>query len=271
MAASASPELLQAHVELWNLSLSYLKPMALQCAVDLGIPNAIHRHGNAISVSDLLATVPVPEHRRHFLPRLLRFLAATGIIALDAPTAGDEAKYCLTPLSRLLVDDVRVNGCTSLSPFVLSLTTKYSVAAAMHLSEWFKGEDVVASSPVSADMPFMTAHGMDFWEAMRRDGQLNEVFNAGMGSDSQLVLDFVVTKCGEVFDGISSLIDVGGGNGSAARTIARAFPHLKCSVLDLPIVISSIKTVDSTIDYIAGDMMNYIPPTDAVLLKVFRS
>lgn len=90
MAASASPELLQAHVELWNLTLSYLKSMALQCAVELGIPNAIHRHGGAASLSDLLATIPVPEQRRPCLPRLMRFLAATGIIAhLDAPTTGE--------------------------------------------------------------------------------------------------------------------------------------------------------------------------------------
>ncbi|TVU03246.1 hypothetical protein EJB05_51215, partial [Eragrostis curvula] len=142
--------------------------------------------------------------------------------------------------------------------------TKYHVTAAMHLSEWFKGDDKGV-----AEMPFKAAHGMDLWEAMRDDLQFNGVFNAGMGSSSKLTLDFVVTKCGEAFDGISSLIDVGGGTGSAARAIARAFPHVKCSVLDLPNVISGIPPGDDdgTVQYIAGDMMNHIPPTDAVLLK----
>ena len=38
---------------------------------------------------------------------------------------------------------------------------------------------------------------------------------------------------------------------------------IKCSVLDLPNVIDTI-TVDGIIEYIAGDMMEQIPPTDAV-------
>ncbi|TVU02107.1 hypothetical protein EJB05_52473, partial [Eragrostis curvula] len=249
MAASASPEFQQAHVELCNLTLSYLKPMALQCAIELDIPNAIHRHGGAASLADLLATVSVPERRRPYLPRLMRYLSVTSILALDPqPSTGGEAMYSLTPLSRLLVDDVLVNGCTSLAPFVLSQITKYHVTAAMHLSEWFKGDDKGV-----AEMPFKAAHGMDFWEAMRDDLQFNGVFNAGMGSSSKLTLDFVVTKCGEAFDGISSLIDVGGGTGSAARAIARAFPHVKCSVLDLPNVISGIPPGDDdgTVQYIA--------------------
>ncbi|TVU02106.1 hypothetical protein EJB05_52472, partial [Eragrostis curvula] len=265
MASSASPEFEQAHVELFNLTLSYLKPMALQCAIELGISNAIHRHGGAASLSDLLATVPVPERRRPYLPRLMRYLSATGILALHPPPSTEgEAMYSLTPLSRLLVDDVLVNGCTSLVPFALSQFTKYNVTAALHLAEWFKCDDDDA-----AEMPFKAAHGMDFWEATRDDPQFNDVFYAGMGSSSKLVLDFAVAKCGEVFDGISSLVDVGGGTGTAARAIASAFPHVKCSVLDLPNVISSIPPGDDDgmVQYIAGDMMKYIPPTDAVLLK----
>jgi hypothetical protein len=71
-----------------------------------------------------------------------------------------------------------------------------------------------------------------------------------------------------VFDGISSLLDVGGGDGSTARTIAKAFSHVKCSVLDLPIVIADIQQGDGMVDYIAGDMFSSIPPTDAIMLKV---
>ncbi|TVU02075.1 hypothetical protein EJB05_52441, partial [Eragrostis curvula] len=234
------------------------------CAIELGIPNAIHRHGGAASLADLLDTVPVSERRRPYLPRLMRYLSATGILALDPPystTTGGEGMYSLTPLSRLLVDDVLVNGCTSLGSFVLSQTTKYGVTAAMHLSEWFKSDDDSA-----AEMPFRTAHGgMDFWDATRGDQRFNDVFNAGMGSSSKLVLDFVRSVRRHKL----SLIDVGGGTGSAARAIARAFPHVKYSVLDLPNVISGIPLDDDDgiVQYISGDMMDYIPPTDAVLLK----
>jgi Ca2+-transporting ATPase len=54
--------------------------------------------------------------------------------------------------------------------------------------------------------------------------------------------------------------------------IAMAFPHIKCSVLDLEQVIVKVPAgtdhVHSTVQFIAGDMFESIPPTDAVFLKV---
>ncbi|KAL6858761.1 hypothetical protein ACP4OV_017763 [Aristida adscensionis] len=284
MATSSSLEFEQAHAELRNLGFGYLKSMALQCAINLGIPDAIHKLGGSASLADLLAAVPVPEHRKPYLPRLLRFLAATGIVSLDVPSsaadecaaAGDDeapaaSVYRLTPVSRLLVDGV--DGRTSLSPLMLLQTSKYQVTASLHLSAWFEGEDAAAAAPapaaaVETTTPFRMAYGADLWGAMRGDPQLSKVLNGGLASDSRLVLEFVVARCGEVFDGVASLVDVGGGTGGAARAIAKAFPHVKCSVLDLPNVISSIHPADDdTVEYVAGDMMDSIPPTDAVLLK----
>lgn len=92
---------------------------------------------------------------------------------------------------------------------------------------------------------------------------MNRVFNAGMA----FMMDFVVCER-DVFEGLSSLVDVGGGTGTVARTIAGAFPHVKCSVLDLPNVIESIPAdADGAVDYIAGDMMKSVPSADAGLLK----
>uniref|UniRef100_A0A0D9X6C3 O-methyltransferase domain-containing protein n=1 Tax=Leersia perrieri TaxID=77586 RepID=A0A0D9X6C3_9ORYZ len=258
--SSFDPEFLQAHAELWNLTFSYLKAMALECAIKLGIPNIIHCCGGGASLSELVNSSPVPEIRKPHLPRLMRFLVAVGIFSLDIPTIEVETTekavgiYRLTPLSRLLVDDAisGVDGHGSLSPFVLSQTTKYHVSAAMHLSDWFMSED----KEVAIEMPFKAAHGTDLWGVMGRDANMNKVFNAGMGSDSRLAIDFVISKCGEVFDGISSLVDVGGGTGTTARAIAKAFPHIKCSVLDLPNVINTI-TADGIVDifYMIGTMM----------------
>ncbi|KAF7021741.1 hypothetical protein CFC21_034636 [Triticum aestivum] len=270
MATFSNEELLQAHTELWDLTFGYLKSMALECAIKLGLPNAIHRRGGDATLPDLLDAVSVPESKKAHLPRLMRFLGAFGIFTADAPAAGERANgeeagavYGLTPVSRLLVDDSGANGsCGSLSPFVLSQTTKYHVKAAMHLPEWFTSDDGAAA----AEMPFRTAHGADLWGVMDRDPKMNQVFNAGMGSDTQLAMDFVIGNYGDVFDGVTSLVDVGGGTGSAARAIAKAFPHVKCSVLDLPNVVNSVPP-DGVVEYISGDMMSSIPATDAVFLK----
>jgi hypothetical protein len=204
----------------------------------------------------------------------MRFLAASGIFTADVPATGEFANggsagtYRLTPLSRLLVDDDTGVGsarCTNLSPFVLFQTNRYAVTAALHLSEWFKSDDGLAA----VETPFKMAHGADLWSIMTCDPDINQVFNAGMAADTHFTMNFVVTNCTDVFDGVTSLVDVGGGTGTSARAIAKAFPRIKCSVLDLPNVINSI-LADGMVEYIAGDMTSSIPMADAVLLKVRR-
>uniref|UniRef100_A0ACD5ZY99 Uncharacterized protein n=1 Tax=Avena sativa TaxID=4498 RepID=A0ACD5ZY99_AVESA len=265
MATSSNEELLQAHAELWSLTFSYLKSMALECAIKLGTPNAIHRRGGAVSLPDLLAAIPVPESKKPYLPRLMRFLVASGIFAADADGSAAPT-YRLTPLSRLLVDDGTAAAAgaadlrsVDLSPFVLSQTNRYHVTAATHLSEWFE-------SDAAAEMPFRTAHGADPWMVFAHDPKINMVFNAGMAADTRFAMSFVLSNYGDAFDGVTSLVDVAGGTGTAARAIANAFPRIKCSVLDLPNVIDSVPA-DGVVEYVAGDMMSSIPKADAMFLK----
>jgi hypothetical protein len=105
------------------------------------------------------------------------------------------------------------------------------------------------------------------------------VFNAGMHADVQPcragVRRLRRARAGRraLLAGVGSLVDVAGGMGAAAKAIIS--PGLsrmsKCSVLDLPHVISSIVPGEDAalVDYIVpGDMMEYIPPADAVFLKV---
>uniref|UniRef100_A0A8R7TTY1 O-methyltransferase dimerisation domain-containing protein n=1 Tax=Triticum urartu TaxID=4572 RepID=A0A8R7TTY1_TRIUA len=72
MATFSYEELLQAHTELWDLTFGYLKSMALECAIKLGLPNAIHRRGGAATLPDLLDAVSVPGSKKAHLPRLMR-------------------------------------------------------------------------------------------------------------------------------------------------------------------------------------------------------
>ncbi|CAL5079282.1 unnamed protein product [Urochloa decumbens] len=273
MASTTDDELLQAEAMLWCHALGYMKTMALQCAITLGIPNAIHRHGGEASLPDLHAAVPVATTKRPCLSRLMRFLAASGIFAETTTTPADAAaaaggpRYRLTAASRFLVD----GGDTCLTQMMLLMASPLGVAASQSLAGWLVEE---GGATAAAETPFAAAHGKALYEFLSRDAEFGARFGAAMGADSRVVSGMLVGDGGhggEVFAGVASLVDAGGGDGTMARAIAGAFPHVRCTVLELPFVVddaaAAVPAGDGTVEFVAGDMMEFIPPADAVLFK----
>ncbi|KAJ3677180.1 hypothetical protein LUZ60_002904 [Juncus effusus] len=87
-----------------------------------------------------------------------------------------------------------------------------------------------------------------------------------MSCQSKKTIKDIVTCHAPIFDRLKSLVDVGGGIGTTVEVIAEAFPSLKCTVLDLPHVVSNALPSEK-FNVVGGDMFENIPPTDAVLLK----
>jgi len=261
--AVSSAELLQAEADIIRHSVGYLKSIALHCAVKLGIPDALHRCGGSASLAQLLAALPVPlpPTKQPYLSRLMKVLAMEGVFVASA--SGDDDVYHLNTMSRLLLEG-------GMSPCVMLSTTPQFIGSAMRLGQWFLSEGEEATA-------FMMANGGQIpHDTGAHDVEFNSVFNQAMAADSRHLADLVVRECGEVFKGIGSLVDVAGGTGTMARAIAKAFPHVKCCVLDLPHVIQDISPApapapaladNNNVQFIAGDMMEFIPPADAILLK----
>ncbi|RCV27516.1 hypothetical protein SETIT_5G331100v2 [Setaria italica] len=267
-SAIPSEELMQAQAEIWCISYGYIKSMALRCAVKLEIPDAIHRSGGATTLPGLLAALSLPEAKQAHLSRLMRLLAALGIFTEDEGGEAAAGVYRLTPVSLLLVRNAEANGGACLSQFAASATALSSnLAAYLRLDEWFRSEDGGAASSAAETTPFMMAYGTDYWAADGRDAERGARFREIMTSDSRLVAKVVVRECGWVFEGVASLVDVGGGSGEMASAIARAFPHVRCSVLELPHVVEGVRAGGGAVEFVAGDMMDSVPPADAVLLK----
>ncbi|KAI4968203.1 hypothetical protein ZWY2020_005315 [Hordeum vulgare] len=248
-------ELLQATNELMDHTLSFVRSMALGCAVKLGVADAIHRGGGHVFLHDLIAALPNPvtASKLPHLGRLMRVLTTSGVFA-----QADDGAYCLTPVSSLLVSDggkrknqtqlVRLH----LSPLVVSPFT--------NMAEWFTSDD-------GEDTAFKMTHGADFWGVCERHAEFSKLFNEALASDSQFIMDAAIHGAGrQVFEGINSLVDVGGGTGEAAKAVARAFPHIKCIVLDRPQVIDGIPA-GGPVEFVGGDFMDFIPQANALLLK----
>ena len=258
MATASSAELLQAQAELWCHAMAYLRSMALQSVIKLGIPTAIHRCGGAASLSELRAHLPVPASKLPCLSRLMKLLVTSGVFG-----ESEAGAYSLTPVSRLLVEDDAEGSRTCLSPFAILASSPFHHRSSQRLPEWLEKLEEDAA----AETPFMMAHGAGFYGYVGRDSEFGALFNEAMAADSRVTAQVVVRECGEVFAGSASLVDVGGGDGTMAKAIARAFPHVRCTVLELPQLAGNMPA-DGMVEFVAGDMMEFIPPADVVLLKV---
>ncbi|CAJ1833300.1 unnamed protein product [Sphenostylis stenocarpa] len=111
---------------------------------------------------------------------------------------------------------------------------------------------------------FDVSIGSNLWELLGNPAY-NKLFNVAMASDSQM-MNMALRGCNWVFEGVESIVDVGGGTGITAKTICEAFPNMKCIVLDLPRVVENMAE-SNNLTYVGGDMFKSIPKADAVLLK----
>ncbi|WCJ27113.1 O-methyltransferase family protein [Euphorbia peplus] len=230
--------------------------MSLKCAVELNIADTIHNHGKPITLSQLASKLHIHPTKINSIYRLMRILIFSGFfstVKIPNDEEQEQEGYVLTPSSKLLV----TNNPNCLTPFVNSLLKLDFVDCGHMLSEWFVGEEVTV---------FEKSHGMAFWEYNERNPEFNQMFNGAMACDSKM-MNLVIGDCKPIFEGVNSLVDVGGGNGSLARIISESFPSMKCTVLELPQVISNLQG-SNNLEFVGGDMFHHVPSADCVLLKL---
>ncbi|XP_057726288.1 trans-resveratrol di-O-methyltransferase-like [Arachis stenosperma] len=255
---SDNAKLVKAQSHIWNHTFSFINSMSLKCAVELGIPDAIHNYGKPMPHSQLIASLPIHPSKTSFIHRLMRILIHSGIFVTEDVTNNNnevEIGYVLTDSCIFLLK----NNPFSVTTLILMNLGPTGTKPWHHLSDWFKNDDLTV---------FETAHGMTFWEYIDREPEYRKSFIDGMASDARVVSSLLLDdKWKGVFEGLESVVDVGGGTGTVAKAIAESFPKLKCSVFDLPCVVDGLQGTDN-LKYIAGDMfVDPIPPSHAILLK----
>ncbi|KAG2558712.1 hypothetical protein PVAP13_8NG345900 [Panicum virgatum] len=185
LLAEVSPQdLLVALSELQNHLLGYVKSMALKCAVDLRIPDAIHRRGGVATLADIVADTEIHPAKVPDLKRMMELLSTSGIFtataAKDSGGIGDVV-YGLTTACYFLV------GRCNLSPVVPYLVSPHIVSSFFGMSDWFRKEPAVAGGSL-----FEVAHGCSLQEMASKDAAFSSLLNDSMASDSQLFLENVL-------------------------------------------------------------------------------
>lgn len=249
--ADGSKELLEAQAHVWNHTFNYITAMSLKCAVQLGIPDIISNNEEPVTLSKLVHELSIPQERSLHVYRLMRILVHSGFFSMQIYK--DQETYALTASSKLLLK----NHESNLSPFLLMILDPFMVTPLHFLSDWFRGSKTSA---------FETSHGMKIWDYCGIHSDANTLFNDALASDSELVMNVVLRDYKAMFEGYASLTDVGGGTGTVARAFSNVFPLMRCTVYDLPHVVSGMQG-SKNLEFVAGDMFESVPSADIVLLK----
>lgn len=85
-------------------------------------------------------------------------------------------------------------------------------------------------------IPFNRAYGMTAFEYHGKDPRFNKVFNNGMSGHSTITMKKILETY-KAFEGLKSIVDVGGGTGATLNMIVSKYPTIKGINFDLPHVI----------------------------------
>ncbi|GER27811.1 O-methyltransferase [Striga asiatica] len=226
--AQSSHELLDAQAHVWNHTFNFINSMCLKCAIELRIPDVIHQHGKPMALSQLADAISIPRAKSQCLHRLMRILTHSKFFA-RVQTSNDEC-YALTPASTLLLKD----NPLGVAPLVRSMLDPALIDTWHDMGKWFLND--------GGPTPFFAKHGMPLWEYFGAvDERGNRTFNEAMACDARLVARVLSGECRGVFEGVRSVVDVGGGTGMVAKGIASAFPEMEWIVLDLPHVVEGME------------------------------
>ncbi|XP_004290757.1 PREDICTED: 3'-hydroxy-N-methyl-(S)-coclaurine 4'-O-methyltransferase-like [Fragaria vesca subsp. vesca] len=243
-----------AKVEVWKYVLGFSKIAVVKCAIELGIADAIESHGSAMTLSELAAILKCDPSS---LYRIMRFLVHHQIFKEVQPKIQlGPRSYAQTPLSRCLLK----SGKNSMAALILLEASPVMLEPWHGLSAGVQGDGM--STPA-----FEAVHGEDVWSFAAANPGHSELINEAMACDARLAVPAVIESCIEVFHGIESIVDVGGGDGTTLSLLVKACPWITRGInFDLPHVVSVAKESDR-VENVGGDMFDCIPKADAAIIK----
>ncbi|GLJ52747.1 hypothetical protein SUGI_1123150 [Cryptomeria japonica] len=232
---------------------SFVPTLVLKSALLLKIPDIIAREGPEASLSlhEIAALLPTQTPNLHYLSRILTYLSAKGIFIQSQ--ANNEPSYALTNTAKLFF--VNEKNPFSLVPVALMQSDEVLQKSWHYLHE----------SVLHGCQAFEKAHGKDLWSYGKDDPHVNNIVNDCMASFTMMGMAQIV-NCYEGFREVQSMVDVGGGKGTALGQIVKAYPHIQGINFDLPHVVATAPSIPG-IQHVGGNMFESIPSAGAIFIK----
>ena len=227
----------------------------VSCIARLGIPDLVE--AGPKSAEELAKQIGAQPRA---LYRLMRAAASVGILAESA-----DGKFSETPMSALL----RTNGSPSLRGYAIMSGREW------HGMGWSRIEHSVRTGERALD----AVYGMPLWDYFEQHPEEAKIFNDAMTGLS--MIDGPAVAAAYSFQGINSVVDVGGGHGALLAEILKRNPALNGILYDMPHVVAGAKdgplkplltpsttTTAARCTIAGGDMFSSVPAgADAYIMK----
>ena len=239
------PTGLPPHVEMMKFILGKWISKPIYVVSNLRIADILSDGPKSIEELSKLANVHSSS-----LFRIMRALACLGIFSET-----NDGRFELTPMAECLKSD-------ALRPISLM----------MH-SDWHdKAWDNLLESVKTGEKAFDKVHGMPIFDWFRENPQAAQIYNEANAIKAITSHRSIIGAYD--FSEISSLTDIGGGNGALMVEILKANPFLRGVVADLPSVVQTAKDYirnegfESRCKAVKCDIFNKIPVgSDAYLVS----
>jgi copper chaperone CopZ len=220
---------------------------AVSCLAQLGIPDLVEAGPrSAEELASQTGTNP------QALYRLMRATASVGVLA-----EGPDGTFSETPMSAVL----RSNANPSVRALAIMGGREW------HHRGWSRLEYCVRTGKQALEQ----VYGAPIFEYLKQHPEEAQIFHDTMTGLS--TIDSPAVAEAYDFDGIHSIVDVGGGHGLLLATILARNPHLRGTLYEVPHVIEGCRNgpltdVMERCTLASGDMFSSVPAgADAYIMK----
>ncbi|XAR71571.1 Caffeate O-methyltransferase [Bertholletia excelsa] len=241
-----------------QLASASVLPMVLKSAIELDLLETMKKAGESawVSPTELAAQLPTQNPDAPvMLDRILRLLTSYSVLNCtlrELPNGKVERLYGLAPVCKFLTKN---EDGVSNAPLLLMNQDK------VLMESWYYLKDAV----LEGGIPFNKAYGMTAFEYHGTDPRFNKVFNNGMSNHSTITMKKILETY-QGFEGLTTLVDVGGGTGATLNMIISKYPSIKGINFDLPHVIEDAPPYPG-VEHVGGDMFASVPKGDAIFMK----
>lgn len=232
--------------------------MVLKTVLELDVLEIIKKAGPdaQLSPAEIVAQLPTQNPEApSMMDRMLRLIASYSVLNCSLRTLPDgrvERLYGLAPVCKYLTKD---EDGLSLASHSLFIQDEVSMECWYHLKD----------ALLEGGSPFYKLHGTSPYAYYGTDARSNVLFNNAMADMSTLVMKKIIESY-KGFEGVNTLVDMGGNRGASLSMIVSKYPHMKGINFDLPHVVTDRSDFPG-ITHVAGDMFVSVPQGDAIFIK----